>query len=288
MIDNHTMTLSKMTNTLLLPTAKAQLSTSQWQELEQLIKKNNYLKLLTFLTNSNIFNNWQNIIDSKVMALIIANKLNIGVSIKKQQSNNNLIEAFNQIINNNFTTFITAIVASPKFKENNYSLNQMLFLARYCKENYDILCDDSTLTVNDYSLYLKLVVDKILNYFYQERHYCDLQNSDRFTIDNLAILHQYQHVSLACFAELAMDALFIKHNNKVQKLYADRTFTCYDYTDWKIFLNWLSTDQTYHLNLVKNYGNQIYLKSIGQKLMHGHNNKNDIKLYQNIVKYCIN
>ena len=89
MIDNHTMTLNKMASTLLLPTAKAQLSTSQWQELEQLIKKNNYLKLLTVLTNSNMFNNWQNIIDSKVMALIIANKLNLGLSIKKQQSNSN-------------------------------------------------------------------------------------------------------------------------------------------------------------------------------------------------------
>lgn len=123
MIDNYAMTLNKMANTLLLPTAKAHLSTSQWQELEQLIKKNNYLKLLTVLTNSNMFNNWQNIIDSKVMALIIANKLNIGVSIKKQQSNSNLIETLNQIINNNFTAFITEIVASPKFKKNNYSLN---------------------------------------------------------------------------------------------------------------------------------------------------------------------
>lgn len=221
------------------------------------------------------------------MALIIANKLNIGVSIKKHHSNSNLIEILNQIINNNFITFITAIVASPKFKKSNYNLKQMFFLARYCKENYDIVFDNNKLIVNDYSLYFKLVVDKILAYFYQEKHYCDLQNSDRFTIDNLAILHQYQHVSLACFAELAMDALFIKHNNKVQKLYANRTFTCYDYTDWNIFLNWLSTDRTYHLNLVKNYGNQIHLKNIGQKLTSNRNSKNDIKLYQNIVKYCI-
>lgn len=278
---------SKQVSNELFATLVKKLRSDSLLKIKQLSKEHKYDKLISLLAQPELFPIWQQLVSTKELAIIIANDLNVGLnnagSIGQTDANVSS-QVIATIIVNNFDTFFNALLASSKFKHNDFTLLQKIYILLWCNVYLITKKQDNESFLPPANL--KVLLSQILPDVLQKKNYHHISTKNREFITEIEVDMHYHEVGLPCFILLAERGKLFDSDHT----YDDMTFICRDKADFDSFINWAHSDNKLQylkiLLLIKDRVKQIklgwYQRLVTKQI--NANNKELISLYLTLAE----